>query len=485
MKKFCFYINIFLLVGLFTTTVSYSQTYTYNYSGGMQTFTVPGGVSSVIIETWGAQGGAGSGTSGGYGAYIKGTFSVSPGQVLKILVGGQGGGGLQGGGGGGTFVTDNSNNPMCIAGGGGGAEYPGYDYGTEPGTTGNSGQNGYCGGGCPGSVQGWGGSGGGGGGTNNIYSNSGSGGGGLTGNGVSAVDYYGYPASCGGTSFTNGGWGGCGSGSGGAGGYGGGGGADWTYWTGGGGGGGYSGGGGGTYYGNGGGGGSYNGGSGQTNIAGAQPGNGLAVISVPPPPPCGWSGWSGYNYPAIPCGSFSSLMYVGSGTYTYFTAVAGASYTVSTCGSPFDTDLTIYDANPAWSARAWNQDNGPDCGGTNASLTWTATYSGDHIAIVNRAGCQQHDFTGQSAILKIRQNSGPGCGCSPNQPATTWTGSVSSDWFNGSNWTNCVPGPNTNATVPVVGTSYPVINGQPGYVNTITVNPGATVTNNTTLTATQ
>jgi hypothetical protein len=208
-----------------------------------------------------------------------------------------------------------------------------------------------------------------------------------------------------------------------------------------------------------------------------------ARVTVVTGPPCGWSGWSGTNYPTIPCGSFSSNISVGSGTYTYFTAVAGQSYTVSTCGSPFDTDLTIYDANPAWSARAWNQDNGPDCGGTNASLTWTATYSGDHIAIVNRVGCQQHDFTGQSAILKFRKNSG--CGCTPNQPTTTWTGSVNNDWFNGSNWTNCVPGVNTNATVPVVGTSYPVINGQPAYVNTITVNAGATVTSNTTLTATQ
>ncbi|MGE3823139.1 MAG: hypothetical protein AB7G44_02865, partial [Bacteroidia bacterium] len=120
--------------------------------------------------------------------------------------------------------------------------------------------------------------------------------------------------------------------------------------------------------------------------------------------PCSWSGFSGTNYPLIPCGSFSGNILVGSGTYTYFTAYAGASYTVSTCGSPFDTQLSIYDANPAWSYRTGNNDNGPDCGGAQASVTWTATYTGDHIAIVNRANCQQHDFTGQSAILKFRQN---------------------------------------------------------------------------------
>gem|GEM_PF-3393881 len=202
-------------------------------------------------------------------------------------------------------------------------------------------------------------------------------------------------------------------------------------------------------------------------------------------PPCSWSGSSGSSYPTIVCGSFTSVP-AGSGTYTYFTAVAGATYTVSTCGSSFDTDLTIYDANPAWTARAWNQDNGPDCAGTNASVQWTATYSGDHIAVVNRVGCQQHDWTGTSAILKFRKDDP--CACTPNQPATTWTGAVNSNWNNGNNWTNCVPGPNTNTTIPVVGSGvYPVLNGGAHQVNTITVNPGASCTVNApaTLTATQ
>jgi len=159
---------------------------------------------------------------------------------------------------------------------------------------------------------------------------------------------------------------------------------------------------------------------------------------------------------------------------------------VSTCGSAFDTDLTIYNLSAGWVAEQWNQDNGPDCGGTNASITWTATFSGTHLAVLNRAGCQQHDWTGQSAVLKFRQNSG--CGCTPNQPTTTWTGAVNNNWNNASNWTNCVPGVNTNTTVPVVGTGiYPVLNGGAAYVNTITVNVGASVTVNApaTLTATQ
>lgn len=198
---------------------------------------------------------------------------------------------------------------------------------------------------------------------------------------------------------------------------------------------------------------------------------------------CSWTGWSGTNYPVIPCGAFSGNILVGSGTYTYFTAYAGVSYTISTCGSSFDTQLTIYDANPAWTSRAYNDDNGPDCAGTAASVTWTATYTGDHIAIVNRYNCQQHDFTGVSAILKFRRNLT--CSGTP-QASTTWTGSTSNNWFDACNWTNCVPGTITDALIPVVGT-LPVINTSPGFVNTITVNPGASVTVNApaTLTSTQ
>jgi hypothetical protein len=195
---------------------------------------------------------------------------------------------------------------------------------------------------------------------------------------------------------------------------------------------------------------------------------------------CSWTGSSGTTYPGVPCGSFSGNIPVGSGTYTYFTAYAGVQYTISTCGSSFDTQLTIYDANPAWTARAYNDDNGPDCTGLQASVTFTATFTGDHIAIVNRYNCQQHDFTGTSAVLKFRKNPTP---CT-TQTASTWNGSANNNWFDNCNWTNCVPGTITNATVPT-SANNPVINTNPAYVNTITVNNGATVTSNTTLTATQ
>jgi hypothetical protein len=255
-----------------------SGTQTFNYTGTIDNFTVPAGVTSLVIEAKGAQGGTsnGSGTNaGGKGAYIKGTVSVTPGQVLKVLVGGQGSTGSQGGGGGGSFITTNANAALVVAGGGGGAYYASYttNAANADGVTGNNGMAGVGGNGGNGGVAGTGGNGGG---LSTTYSISGAGGGGLNGNGTSST---GTGGATGGKSFTNGGTGGIKAGNGGNGGFGGGGGGDWLNMTGAGGGGGYSGGGGGTYYGVGGGGGSYNAGTNQTQTAGYQTGNGQVILS--------------------------------------------------------------------------------------------------------------------------------------------------------------------------------------------------------------
>ncbi len=196
-------------------------------TGNIQYWTVPAGISQITIDAYGAQGG----NYTGKGARMKGTFSVTPGQTLKILVGQKGLDASYGGGGGGTFVTDLTNNPLIVAGGGS----------ANPALITNDGTTNGGGGGCAG------------------------GGGGFTGNG-------GDGASGGGNSFVNGGFGGNGN-NGGAGGYGGGGGGEcyWccTY----GGGGGYNGG----SFNNGGG--SYNAGTNQLNTAGANAGDGKVSIS--------------------------------------------------------------------------------------------------------------------------------------------------------------------------------------------------------------
>ncbi|MBK7432586.1 MAG: hypothetical protein IPI66_00985 [Chitinophagaceae bacterium] len=82
------------------TTIAPPVTQTFNYTGGMQTFTVPAGITSVTIDAYGAQGGSGAvgnsnsgptaGGNGGLGTRATGTLAVTPGQVLNIFVGGAG-----------------------------------------------------------------------------------------------------------------------------------------------------------------------------------------------------------------------------------------------------------------------------------------------------------------------------------------------------------------------------------------------------------
>lgn len=254
--------------------ISGSETFYYN--GGIQTWTVPSGITSITIDAYGAQGGDGNAGTGGLGARMVGTFDVTSGQVLNILVGQKP---ASNGGGGGTFVVAPGNVPMIIAGGGGGGAGAccGTVHNGDVGQTTTYGSAGINASGGTGA----GGTGGNGGGVGSNVQNGGAGGG-FNSNGAN-----GYDGATGGVAYLSGGAGGhSGQTPDQYGGYGGGGGGynlGWTYGAGGG-GGGYSGGGstgGGSQWGGGGGGGSYNNGSNASNIAGYQTGNGQVIISWP------------------------------------------------------------------------------------------------------------------------------------------------------------------------------------------------------------
>src|SRR5262245_52607179 len=55
------------------------------------TFTVPAGVSSVLVEAWGGGGAGGSGPNygggGGGGGYVRAVLAVSPGQAVPVTIG--------------------------------------------------------------------------------------------------------------------------------------------------------------------------------------------------------------------------------------------------------------------------------------------------------------------------------------------------------------------------------------------------------------
>jgi RHS repeat-associated protein len=210
------------------------------YTGALDTYTVPAGVTKLLVTANGAQGGEGGAdtgqytANGGYGGAIYGELTVVPGTTYYLKVGGQGGtgaihasggaGGYNGGGGGAidgnwyssgggggmTWFSATSafmpSNALLVAGGGGGGAWnstPGHSTGGGGGTTGQTGGSGQYlpqGTGGAGGSQSAGGTGGTYGGTNG---SAGQGGGGSGANGN-----YNTPGGGGGAGYYGGGGGG-------------------------------------------------------------------------------------------------------------------------------------------------------------------------------------------------------------------------------------------------------------------------------------
>jgi hypothetical protein len=150
-----------------------SGTVIFNHVGAPQSYAVPAGVTHILVDVRGAQGGGapGLGVSGGKGGRVESMVAVTPLETLQIEVGGAGGnavfpnarapGGYNGGGAGGIDTLD-FNGPgtggggasdvrrggndlahrVVVAGGGGGSEA----FGAGPGGAGMSttGGDGAC-----------------------------------------------------------------------------------------------------------------------------------------------------------------------------------------------------------------------------------------------------------------------------------------------------------------------------------------------------
>ena len=122
----------FLILG--TGLSSHGQMTVFDYTGGMQTYLVPVGVTSLHMELFGGEGYGNL----GYGGRVEAILTVTPGETLNIFVGGAGGattGGYNGGGtpgattsyGGGGGASDVRQGGVAltdriiVAGGGGGS----------------------------------------------------------------------------------------------------------------------------------------------------------------------------------------------------------------------------------------------------------------------------------------------------------------------------------------------------------------------------
>lgn len=133
MKKKDLNFKLIALFGaLFFGLYSFGQlATTFDYTGGMQTYIVPLGVTEVTFEVRGAEGGDIAGTTVGWagtldvaidagnGGLVTGLLSVTPGETLYLFVGGEGTmitGGYNGGG-----NAESCGGSEVIAAGGGGA----------------------------------------------------------------------------------------------------------------------------------------------------------------------------------------------------------------------------------------------------------------------------------------------------------------------------------------------------------------------------
>ena len=150
MKKFntrAFAASLFVM-GIASASSWSQEVTTFDYTGDVQEYVVPAGVTKIFIEAYGAQGGTNRNDStasciiGGLGGMAEGELAVTPGETLSIYVGGRGYagdiGGWNGGGGAcGNILTcakgggasdvrqdgTDFSDRMIVAGGGGGAEW--------------------------------------------------------------------------------------------------------------------------------------------------------------------------------------------------------------------------------------------------------------------------------------------------------------------------------------------------------------------------
>ena len=351
---------------------SWAQT-TFTYTGTIDTYTVPSGVTEITIEAFGAQGGN---TNGGLGAKIYGEFSVTPGQVLNILVGQQGvvnncgGADASGGGGGASYIWDPTNTTfplIAAAGGGGNTNWVGSNIDGVDGQATLSGTA-SAGGATLAGPDGNGGLG-------NGPSGAGAGGAGWNSNGDNST--WSDP-STGGESLPNfnGGIGSPSFSPGGEGGFGGGGGAT----CGCGGGAGYSGGSGGeggsTREG-GGGGGSYNGGTNVLNTTGVRTGNGQIVITS----------------------LISTIL-----TTSINVQGQGGVSTITTVNGTLQIEATLLPVNVTDGTYTWSVVNGTGTASINVSGILTA--SADGTVTVTATANDASGVTGSTVITISNQTAG-------------------------------------------------------------------------------
>lgn len=124
--------------------------------------------------------------------------------------------------------------------------------------------------------------------------------------------------------------------------------------------------------------------------------NGLAPNGVTP-----------YNYgtilPNAGCGVFNATPNnFGPGQYFQMPVLAGGCYSISTCGATVNTRISCFQGNATTNPYAYNDDNGPICSGTAASVNITPNFT-DYTRVQIRQGNCLPGGTA-SITVRVRQN---------------------------------------------------------------------------------
>ncbi|EAZ96052.1 CHU large protein; uncharacterized [Flavobacteria bacterium BAL38] len=105
--------------------------------------------------------------------------------------------------------------------------------------------------------------------------------------------------------------------------------------------------------------------------------------------------------------------------------IVGATYRVSNCGSGFDTQMTIRDSNGT--VVAYNDDNGPACSGSAASIDFTPATSGTFRIQLNRFNCSTTNRSNGTITVTLIN-----LPCTDNSVTLTMNDSYGDGWNGGS-----------------------------------------------------
>lgn len=102
------------------------------------------------------------------------------------------------------------------------------------------------------------------------------------------------------------------------------------------------------------------------------------------------------------CGAFTSVTNYSPATYFRTPVLNGGCYSVSTCGSSIDTQISAYQGNATTNPFAYNDDNGPLCTGTAASINMIPNFTDFARVDVSQFNCLPGGTS--SITVRVRQN---------------------------------------------------------------------------------